>query len=68
MGIFSGLFGGDAVVPEGSPVVVEVDGAEAEDRLGAGDAPTHAGAFHAIFDQVLAGALDHAAADGVTGG
>src|SRR5215210_8631656 len=49
------------------PVVVEVAVAaerpELEDRLGAGQAPASAGAVHAVFDQVPAGALDRAGGD-----
>src|SRR5215216_1027698 len=49
------------------PVVVEVAVAaerpELEDGLGAGQAPASAGAVHAVFDQVPAGALDRAGGD-----
>src|SRR3989304_612995 len=52
---------------EGVPVAVEVNGPQAEHRLGAFDRPAHAGSFQAILAQVTAGAFGHTAADGVAG-
>src|SRR5450631_327754 len=49
------------------PVLVEVaigdQRAECQDRLGAGEAPAGAGDVHAVFDEVAAGAFDHAGRD-----
>ena len=45
-----------------TPVLVEVtvgdDGAQLEDRLGAGESPAGAGDVEAVFDEVPAGAFD----------
>src|SRR5829696_9336716 len=54
---------GQVVGPVVVEVAVAVERAELEDRLGAGQAPASAGAVHAVFDQVPAGALDRAGGD-----
>src|SRR6266566_5367561 len=54
--------------PVGVEVAVAAQRAELEDCLRAGQAPTGAGAVHAVFDQVPAGALDHAGGDGPASG
>src|SRR5262245_43377143 len=50
--------------PVGAPVVGEADGAEVEDGVGAGGGPAHTGLLHAVLDEVAAGALNDAGADG----
>src|SRR5437762_2704156 len=57
-----------SILPERSPVTVDLDGAQVEDCLRALDAPPHAGALHAIAHQVTARALDDAAPDRVAAG
>src|SRR6266542_6552368 len=45
------------------PITVDAHSAQIEHRLGAVLRPAHARLLHAVFDQVAAGALDHACAD-----
>ena len=46
----------------------EVDRAKMEHRLGSGHGPPHAGAFHAVFDEMAADAFGDAPADWIARG
>src|SRR6266508_3647890 len=57
------VFLGEVVGPVVVRVVVAGQGAEFEDRFGAGRAPAGAGDVHAVLDEVAAGAFDDAGRD-----
>ncbi len=44
------LFALDKVLAEFAPIVVEIDGAQVQDGLGAGRSPSHTCTLGAIFD------------------
>ena len=52
------VFLGEVVAPVLLEVTVDDDGAQLQDRFGAGEAPAGAGDVHAIFDEMSARALD----------
>src|SRR5215207_4580168 len=49
--------------PVGVPVVGETNGAEVKDSVSPVLGPAHAGLFHAVFDEVTTGTLDHTGAN-----
>src|SRR5664279_3771014 len=57
------VFLGEVIFPVGVEVAVADHGAEFQDGFGCWESPAGAGDIHAIFDQVAAGALDHAGRD-----
>ena len=58
-------FGVDVVFEEVIPVAILEYGSLFQDGLGAGDGPSHAGVFHAIFDEGSTGTFDGAGGDGI---
>jgi len=67
VGVQFTLFCLDSMGVERIPVVINVEGSQGENRLCAGDSPTHARLFHPVLHQVATIALHDAAADRVTG-
>src|SRR5260370_42529746 len=67
-GIKASLILFDVELPIGIEVSREVDGSELDHGLRHLVSPTHAGALHPIFDQVLARAFDRTTGDWPTAG
>jgi len=47
----------------GIPILIDAHSPQVKESLSASEGPTHAGTFHAIFDEMAASAFDDASAD-----